>query len=236
VNEQLEAFRKRLRGPDPQPQPRERIKAREWVTIFVSLTALALSLVTAYFGVVRQVEELRIFTATTIPMVKWLDDGRLQLDGPLDIAFLNTGTRPVVILAAYLFLVTDQDDEISKAEPCNDFRGGYPFDLDSFVLKEKESVTKLLKLKLDLVTLPTLAEVTKEGKIQIRPRKNIRDGQIRSVAMCIRIEGATSSRQELSAEFRLAQFEKRAGGIAIEQPLPKSNAFWTKRGTIFDME
>jgi hypothetical protein len=212
------------------------MKAREWVTIFVSLTALALSLMTAYFGVVRQVEELRIFTANTIPMVKWLDNGRLQLDGPLDLAFLNTGTRPVVILAAYLFLVTDQDDEMSKAEPCdaNAFRGGYPFDLDSFVLKEKESVTKLLKLKLDLVTLPTLADVTKEGKIEIGPRKNIR-GQIRSVAMCIRIEGATSSRQELSAEFRLAQFEKGAGGIAIEQPL-KSYAFWTKRGTIFDTE
>ena len=228
MDERLEAFRTRLRG-STKPQKKER-KAREWFAILVSISALAVSITTAYFGTIRQVEELHIFVGNSIPTASWTDDGRLQIEGALDLAFLNTGTRPILILSADLLI--NQDEEIRSDDQCNFHWAGVPLDLNSFVVKEKESVAKLINLKLDPHLL-AIGEVTKDGRIILRPSKTVPP---KAVEICVRIAGATPSRPLLSAEIKLSGLKRTPKGIQSSYFLPTSTTFWTRQGTIFDLD
>jgi hypothetical protein len=139
LNEKLEAFRRRLRGPEASQQKRERVKGKDWVAILVSITALALSALTAYFSFVRQSEELRVFLGE-IPLLTKADDGRLQLEGNLDIDFMNTGTRPIIVQSVSLIIgIPEGKDGGSKWCGLHPYQRDLEplFDVDSFVVKEK---------------------------------------------------------------------------------------------------
>jgi hypothetical protein len=103
MNDQLEAFRKRLRGPEKPSQPRDRMKVKQWVAIVISIVALGISAVTAYYSVILQSEEKRVFV-DQIPLLIRTADTRLQVEGILDIAFVNTGTRPIVVRSVDLII------------------------------------------------------------------------------------------------------------------------------------
>jgi hypothetical protein len=232
VNEQLDAFRKRLRGPEA-PQ---RMKAKEWVAILISVTALGLSAMTAYFTLVRQSEELRVFVGDAIPFVTGrTNDGRLQLEGNLDIAFMNTGTKPIIVLGVSL-IVSDIEDR-KKSKSCKSSFGNILFDADSFVVKEKEAVAKLLRFD----RRRKHVELTEDGRIVMAAPKNSRGEPSRFVETCISIVGASPSRQPLFATIPLGDFEWTSQETAQSQDaftgsryfLPPA-VLWTKRGTIFD--
>lgn len=240
MNEQLEVFRRRLRGSGAPEQTRERIKGKEWVAILISIAALGLSAVTAYFSFVRQSEEMRVFLGQ-IPLLTRADDGRLLLEGNLDIAFMNTGTRPIIIKLVGL-LIEDISKRGGDSDPCGLSFGSRLFEVDSFVVKEKESVSKLLRLRFDSSKPSSDLKLTEDGRISMSAPTDSSGKPSRSVIACVRIAGATQSRNSLSADISLADFEWSARGpAAIGYPTvsfhpPPPFVIWTKQGTIFDKD
>jgi len=198
--------------------------------------------VTAYFSFVRQSEEMRVFIGE-VPLLTRADDGRLQVEGNLDVAFMNTGTRPIIVFEAD-FVIEDVSAQKGEDRPCGLKFGTLPFEGASFVVKEKESVAKLLKLKFD--PRNDIAKLTEDGRVSVLAPKNSRGEPSRHVVTCVRIAGATPSRKSLTADIRLADFEwSDQGHAAIGYPtiafsvvsfLPPPAVIWTKLGTIFNMD
>jgi hypothetical protein len=118
------------------------MKGKDWVAILISITALGISGMTAYFSLVRQSEEMRVFVGE-FPLLTRVADRRLQVEGKLDIAFMNTGTRPIIVLGVDL-VIEDISERKGASRPCGLKFGSLRFEVDSFVVKEKESVAKLL--------------------------------------------------------------------------------------------
>src|SRR5262249_25417539 len=141
------------------------------------------------------------------------DNGRLKLDGNLDIAFMNTGTRPIIVLTTFLMIADLPDGRNESTPPCASTFAGLPFEVDSFVVKEKETVSKLLKLSSDPRRLRgSTVESTEDDGIVIPAPKNSRGEPSRSIVACVRLVGATPSRDLLYADVRLADFEWSAQG------------------------
>jgi hypothetical protein len=239
VNEQLEAFRRRLRNPETPQQTPERMKGKDWVAILISIIALALSAMTAYFSFVRQTEELRVFVGEFMPFLTRADDGRLHLEGYLDITFMNTGTQPIVVLGAELAIkdISERKDEESKS--CKQIFGNLPFDVDPFVVKEKESISKLLRLRVNPRLSIEAAQLIEDGRIVVPAPKNARGEPSQFVKTCVRLIGATPSRQPLFADIALLNFQWSDQAPAATVHLAAIGRYfqfttpivtWTKRG------
>jgi hypothetical protein len=213
------------------------MKGKDWVAILVSIAALVISAGTAYFSLVRQSEQLRVFVGDAIPFLTRTDDGRLQLEGNLDIAFMNTGTRPIIVLSVDLVIDDIPEGKDGGRKSCDRIFGGLPFDVDSFVVKEKESVAKLLKLRFDPRRPIGNAKSTEDGRIVVPAPKNSRGEPSRFVGTCLRIGGATPSRQPLVADIPIGDFEWPTQGPAVASRYwPTPTVIWTKLGTIFSTD
>ncbi|MGY3496382.1 hypothetical protein [Bradyrhizobium sp. USDA 4502] len=242
ANERLEAFRRRLRGPEAPQQTREPLKGKDWVAILVSISALAISAMTAYFSLLRQSEEMQVFFGDP-PLLTRTADKRLQVEGKLDMAFMNTGTRPIIVLGVALLIEDTSKRTAASSSPCGSKFGSLRFEVDTFVVKEKESVTKLLTVRFDPRWPPESAQLMPDGRISVLAPKDVRGDPSRSVVMCVRIVGATPSRQPLIADIELAESEwssegPRATGyptISFAATRPRA-VIWTKQGTIFNFD
>ena len=70
------------------------------------------------------------------PLLTRTADARLQIEGNVDIAFLNTGTRPIVVKLVGLS-IGDISERKGPTRPCGFKSGFYPLDADLFVVKER---------------------------------------------------------------------------------------------------
>ncbi|MGJ5078524.1 hypothetical protein [Bradyrhizobium sp. HKCCYLS3013] len=207
----------------------------------ISASALALSALTAYYNVVRQKEELRIYLGGRIPLITRASNGSLLVDGRLDVAFMNTGTRPILISSMYLEIDDIPEGPGAHHKPCSRPFGSLAYSVDSFVLKEKDSVAKLVDLKVDPQGLWGSKHVNESGQIVTAAPKNSHGEPSRSVGVCVNIYGASPSEPYLRTSIEIADFEWPAAAQS-EQELPnvsfspeKRRAIWAKEGTIFDM-
>ncbi|MGC2775497.1 MAG: hypothetical protein WA418_07645 [Bradyrhizobium sp.] len=241
MNDRLETFRRRLRGTEVSKPPRERVKVKEWLLFLISASALALSALTAYYNVVRQKEELRVYFGNRVPLITRASDGNLLVDGRIDVAFMNTGTRPILISSMNLEIYDVPQGSGVHYKRCSRPFGSLTYSVDSFVLKEKESVAKLVDLKVDPQGLWGSKNVTESGQIVTAAPKNLQGEPSRSVGVCVTIYGATPSEPYLRTSIEVADFEWPATTQG-ERELPDVSfspemrrAVWAKQGTIFDM-
>ncbi len=222
-------------------QTRERMKAKEWLAIIISIAALGISAVTAYFTLILQSEEMRVFVGE-IPLLDRTTDVQLQIIGSLDVAFMNTGTRP--ILVRQVGLIIRDVSARRRTNPCGAaFSGGYMLEGESFVVKEKESVTKRMKLRVYPREIFSEVELGKDGNVSIQVPKDLSGKPSRHLVTCLSVFAASPSRPSLSADLELAEYEWSAqgplgAGYGTVSFVPESRAgvFWTKRGTIFNID
>jgi hypothetical protein len=92
MNDKLEAFRKRLRGPE-----KEKVTWRSWVGSPTAWLALLISSATAFSSIVYHSDELGVQVP---PLSAFETESRDQIHVvlPPSITFVNSGSRPIAVL------------------------------------------------------------------------------------------------------------------------------------------
>jgi hypothetical protein len=98
MNERLEAFRKRLRGPD-----KEKGNWQFWIGSPTAWLALLLSSTTAFYTFLYHSDELSVVIDS--PSIVLDNDGKLAVHSPSSVTFINSGSRPVAVTGIQLILV-----------------------------------------------------------------------------------------------------------------------------------
>src|SRR5437764_4060783 len=92
MNDRLEAFRKRLRGPD-----REKTSWQFWIGSPTAWLAFFISSTTAFYTLLYHSDELRV---ALIPGDVQAYSGKVSVEPPETFTFINSGSRPIAVLAA----------------------------------------------------------------------------------------------------------------------------------------
>ncbi len=102
--------------PTEQSEPSDKMKARDWISIGLSFAALTISFGSAYWNILRQVDQLSVAvtgenpTASIDPTTR-----KLRVSEDNTLTFLNSGNRPVAITGMWLTL--DNFPKKYKDEP-----------------------------------------------------------------------------------------------------------------------
>jgi hypothetical protein len=111
MNEKLEAFRKRLHGPE-----KEKPNWQFWVGSPIAWLALLVSSTTAFFTFFYHSDELRVtVSGGTFRLVD-----KPEFHAPISMTFINTGTRPIAVLGVEQLVV-----QPTKQFPNPDCEHGY---------------------------------------------------------------------------------------------------------------
>jgi hypothetical protein len=146
ANDQLDAFRKRLRGDEAAKS--KRLPFKEATSLIFASFAFVISAISFYFNTFRQIDELRILIDAP-PHVSLLGSGepkgaKIVVEPRLSAFFMNSGERSVSILSIFVMLL-EQDFEKESAKCIWGRRMNTS--VEPFVLKEHEA--KRIKLLLD---------------------------------------------------------------------------------------
>jgi hypothetical protein len=90
---QLAAYERNKRQSDIEKEVRPK---RDWLPIFVSLFSLGISLLTAYFSVFLQEDDVRVVIEKN-PLLMRNGDGELILYGDQRLTFINSGNRSAAL-------------------------------------------------------------------------------------------------------------------------------------------
>ncbi len=138
MNDRLEAFRKRLRGPD-----REKTNWQFWIGSPTAWLALFLSSTTAFYTFLYHSDELRV---AIIPGDVQLVPGKVRVEPPERFTFINSGSRPIAVLAADISV--NQPDKGVPYPDCISGVGAPLFlKLEETVVKPYDAVVKSTKLE-----------------------------------------------------------------------------------------
>ncbi len=139
LNNSREAYEKRKElGAKKQKEP---WSAKDFITVSLSVLAFIVAAGSAYFGWVRQSDEL-IMTFSSYPAITRIDN-KLQLS-EFRVVLMNSGNRAAVV--HYVWLLMDQTTLGASNTECPN-REDVGIDVVSVVLKEKEIVEKSIQSK-----------------------------------------------------------------------------------------
>lgn len=148
MNEKLEAFRKRL-NLSKTAQPKTAMMLKDWLSIFFSLSAFMISILTTYINVISKTDEVRVLVER-LPEVdlskKRVFDDNLGADAQFivkpeaKLTFINSGNRKAIVTG-----VSVQLDQPTEGTPrplnCDKTMGnGDPLALDAFVIEPSDIV------------------------------------------------------------------------------------------------
>lgn len=217
MNERLEAFRNRLRGPE-----RKEINWQFWVGSPTAWLALFLSSTTAFYTFLYHSDQLSVVVDS--PTIR-PDGNTFRISPPAGMTLINSGSRPVVVTGAQLLLVQGHPHNV-ECDDDRDRRTEIPLVFEQTVVRPYDATSKTLKFSKE--------EETFEAVLGNRDRGT---GQA-SVLVCVRFELAATDaarwRKTVSAglqlgwprephrELQRARFETRP------KYLMKRNRFWTE--------
>lgn len=152
MNDRLREYRERNKKDEKPPQ----FTAKDWITTSLSILAFLLSLVTAYFNVARQADDLEA-VAPIIPELIWLPDNRelLTQGDTTQFVFVNAGNRAATILKTSFWIVQPKEDDANSdydqqcadnLKPSGFEAQEFPTSFGPFVIKEREALLKAEKL------------------------------------------------------------------------------------------
>jgi hypothetical protein len=122
-----------------------RMRIKDWITLTLSILAFLVSAGTAYFNLVRREDNVSV-VASSEPFAVRMDKERLVVKshGQTRISFINSGTRPAVILQVML-LYTQR--RLTGRDECEfDQSIWLMTDLEPVVVKQNEVVTRIVNL------------------------------------------------------------------------------------------
>jgi hypothetical protein len=100
MNETLEAFRKRLRGPE-----KEKTNWPFWIGSPTAWLALVISSTTAFFSFIYYSDQLSV-----VAVIDYVETpARLHVTVPTDVTFINSGSRPIAVTLINLRIVQRPD-------------------------------------------------------------------------------------------------------------------------------
>jgi hypothetical protein len=76
---------------------------KDWLSLAISILAFSVSAFTAYYNVVRQVEDLSVLISS-VPDIRMVNPNQMSFAGGLSLAFVNLGNRPIAVLNAGVWL------------------------------------------------------------------------------------------------------------------------------------
>jgi len=139
MNERLRAFRRRLRSRTSTPRSADRWKAKDYLTIGISIAALLVALTTSFFSVVWQLDDVRVVIGET-PSVYLNEANEVVLEGSQTITFINSGNRQAAITRFQVHAIP-LVGPINDKETCENPWGPLiPFVFKRMVLKPSEIV------------------------------------------------------------------------------------------------
>jgi hypothetical protein len=100
MNEKLEAFRKRLRGPKKE---KSKLTWQYWIGSPAAWLALATSSATAFYTVAYHSDELSV--VASLPTIEKWSSEELAIYSFRDFTFINSGSRPIEVVAFTTMLV-----------------------------------------------------------------------------------------------------------------------------------
>lgn len=178
MNDQLEGYRKR-KARSEETQPRAPMAAKDWATLTMSVIALVLAGTTTYFNFFRQTERLEAMV-TGAPAASFPDQG-IELNGMLELAFVNSGTRPIAVTNVSLSLNHEAAIVNNFYQCTGEFISNINFDEDAFVVRPSEVLVK----KFD-VTNRAERPISYKGPNVGRPRPE------KGAVACLDVEVLTS--------------------------------------------
>lgn len=119
----LQIFQKRLRG-----RGREELTIRDKVTIAISTSAFAVSLVTAYFNLLNEVDDVRLVVGDGMPPVNMADGLLNSASETRQLMFINGGNRAAVVTGLDLVVQFIPTFEArNRCEPYDGIRLAFDF-------------------------------------------------------------------------------------------------------------
>jgi hypothetical protein len=148
MNDTLEAFRKRLRGPKKQ-----KANWQFWIGSPTAWLALVLSFANAFYSLIYHSDELRVIPSRIQFVVRTTEIGirDIGIPRPDKITFINSGSRPIAILGLTMELIQPPSGVDDTKLHC---RSGFGVDamdamrtltFDQLVVKQYEVVTREVK-------------------------------------------------------------------------------------------
>jgi hypothetical protein len=131
------------------PTAGEKTKAaiKDWIAISLSVLALFISLITAYFNLVRQIDDLStIIEGYPLPGVA-TDPARLIVSGEISVLFINSGNRPSAISGIGYHVEQWPDSPHDGSESCYINSVSFDTDHQPIVVKQNEIVAAKVRLK-----------------------------------------------------------------------------------------
>jgi hypothetical protein len=118
--------------------------AKDWVSLTLSMLAFGLSVATAYYNIWRQEDNVGVVAHLPPYAVRTAKDRlSVERDAETQLAFLNSGNRPVAIMAVVLSYVQSR---LKDDEECPfDSATRLATDFKPLVVKPNEVVTALVK-------------------------------------------------------------------------------------------
>jgi hypothetical protein len=138
MNEGLEEFRKRLRGPK-----KEKANWQFWIGSPTAWLALCLSAGTAFYTFIYHSDELSVFVPNA---GLTYSEGRTSVSPPSTIALINTGSRPLTVMWVDLHLV-QSTRQIARPSCQSGSAIAFRLDFEPTVVKPYETVVKALKFE-----------------------------------------------------------------------------------------
>jgi hypothetical protein len=128
------------------------VTAKDWATLFISCLALFISAGAAFFGVIVQLDDLRVVIGDH-PYIR-IEEGEARMSGPPELTFINSGNRPASITAVrgVVSRLTGPDDKSLECQKYGELDFDkipalIDFDTNPFVLKAGEINVVTAELK-----------------------------------------------------------------------------------------
>jgi hypothetical protein len=220
---ELLAYEKRKADAVPT---KEKWTAKDWITTSLSVFALVISVITAYYGSIRLVDEIRAVIENNPVINVDFVTSTITLRGDPAFVLINSGTRA----AAMLGVVMEFGD--TKAQECE---GRFvDTDFGPLVLKEKEIVRKSIKLKPDISAGPGAKREDDGSVVLPMPLASYNQKQYEAT-LCLRFRLATPAQYVAEARVPLGTVRSSSlGASGGSYPIQvKPVVIWKQTGNIF---
>jgi hypothetical protein len=233
-----------------QPKPSSFLP-KDWVTLSISLLALTVSILgfavsgsSFYVASIRQTEQVSVFfeRLPSFALTK-ARPRQLEISDQLVVVFINSGSRPVAVVGATLYLQETSAlesmeirDWCTKRDENRRTLKQVKLSFESFVIKDKEITRKALAVR--GTTGSKLSFPVPSWADEFLKEKNVDDDSGYWVNPCIEFKLATPSNVVAGEAVELPTMYRflREGRLEVSHEVDSSTPFeiWRSSGTVFD--
>jgi hypothetical protein len=115
-----------LERVEPPPEKLHGNPVRDWLSLLFSLLALGISSVTAYWSIIRQIDDVRLMVTRSPSFAFDSDKNQIKIHTEQILTYINLGNRPVAINGIRLW-INQPNIDLDKNEPRNKCFDSGPF-------------------------------------------------------------------------------------------------------------